>query len=82
MSEPFSRVVREALLRHASLDEFVETLRVHRDLGVTQEAAYRALEALRSSATEEDEDRILEWMDVVAGFCQTSRRVWPTTLSR
>ena len=82
MSEPFLQVIRDALVRHASLDEFVETLRVHRNLGLTQEDAYQALEALRSGATEDDEDRILEWMDVVAGFCQPSRRVWPTTLSR
>lgn len=49
--------------------------------GGTQQAAYLALEKIRHEQTEEsEEDRILELMDFVAGFCAQDQRIWAEVL--
>ena len=49
--------------------------------GGTQQAAYVALEKIRDEQMEEpDEDRILELMDFVAGFCAQAQKIWDESL--
>lgn len=45
--------------------------------GLTAEEVAHALEQLRSSVTSEsDEDRVLELLDVVRGFCAPHLKLW------
>ena len=47
----------------------------------TQHTAYVTLEKIRGEQMEEpDEDRIVELMDFVAGFCAHDQRIWDETL--
>ena len=75
----FSDTVKEAidaaLQRNAPLDDFVAILRQFRDGGITADSALAALESLRAGAGS-TEDRILEIMDIVSGFCAPHLRVW------
>lgn len=72
----FEEAIRDALAREATLDELCELLREHRDRGLTQRAAYRALQELRPTMDAPAEDALLEVMDVVSGWCAPARRVW------
>jgi hypothetical protein len=59
------------------LQQIVSTLREYRRQGMTRDEAQLALEALRDQARDEAvEDRILEVMDVVSGFCSRVNLVW------
>ncbi len=59
------------------LAEIVSTLREYRHQGVTRREVQSALEALRERAQDEStEDRILEFMDIVSGFCLRESTVW------
>jgi hypothetical protein len=75
MSDSLTEAIDAALQRSAPLDEFVAILRHFRDGGTTADSAYAALESLRASAGA-TEDRILEIMDIVSGFCAPHLRVW------
>jgi hypothetical protein len=49
--------------------------------GGTQHAAYMTLEKIRAEQMEEpDEDRVLELMDFVAGFCAQDQKIWDEIL--
>lgn len=76
MKEEFRALIKDALARHASLDEFLDILRKQRDAGLAQQSAYDALEELRAEADEQTEDRVLEIMDIVSGFCAPHLRIW------
>jgi hypothetical protein len=65
-----------ALERGESLETLRALLVRYRASGLSQRAAYDALHALRSRLTGRDEDRLLELMDIVAGFCAPHLRVW------
>lgn len=65
-----------ALERGDSLDALRAILVHHERNGLPQCAAYDALHALRARLTGRDEDRLLELMDIVAGFCAPHLRVW------
>ena len=61
----------------APLGQIVNVLRQYREAGVAREEAMGALETLRSQAHDENrEDRILEVMDIVSGFCSQENTVW------
>jgi hypothetical protein len=64
----------------ASNEPIVEVLPHLRDYHarqIPQDFVLSILEQLRtSSKSEEDEDRILEVMDLVAGFCRSEDVVW------
>jgi hypothetical protein len=76
MSDLFKKDVSDALSKGGSLDEIAAILRRHRDLGLTQQAAYDVLQELRDHADEQAEDALLEVMDIVSGYCQPRYRVW------
>ena len=48
----------------------------YKDKGFGSESVYKLLGAMRSCADEDVEDRILELMDIVSGFCSPEMRVW------
>jgi hypothetical protein len=59
------------------LRQIVSTLREYRHQGVTRQEVRSALESLRDRARDEaTEDRILEVMDIVSGFCPRENTVW------
>jgi hypothetical protein len=60
------------------MDELVDILREHKNWGLARQEAYEALDSLRGGASDQLEDRILEVMDVVSGFCAPHYRVWAT----
>lgn len=48
-----------------------------KDQGLEREVALECLGRLRGDATlDAEEDRLLELMDIVWGFCPTHNRVW------
>jgi hypothetical protein len=71
-----ARSVREAILANASLDELFEIVRGYKSRGGSQEQAQEALQAARQGADEVTDDRILEVLDFVVGFCSPHRRIW------
>lgn len=77
MSEKLRKSVEQHLARASSLDELIAIVRWHRDRGESQEAVYATLESLRSGLDEAAEDRLLELMDVVSGYCRPELRLWP-----
>jgi hypothetical protein len=40
------------------------------------ESVYGLIESMRIGVTEDIEDRVLELMDIVSGFCSPDIRVW------
>jgi hypothetical protein len=77
----FAADIRSALARNAGWDELLQVVVRHRDAGLTQRAAYEALQELRAGLTEPEEDQILDLMDRVHGWCSADQRLWRTTLS-
>ena len=73
--------IKEALQKQASLQMLREIVCRYKQHGGTQHAAYVTLEKIRGEQMDEpDEDRILELMDFVAGFCAQDQRIWDETL--
>jgi hypothetical protein len=69
--------LQEIISAGAPLAHVVSTLREYRDQGASRREVYTALEALREKArVDETEDRILEVMDIVSGFCSPHLTVW------
>ncbi|HMA92605.1 MAG TPA: hypothetical protein VKP30_07960 [Polyangiaceae bacterium] len=76
MNNALRNSIAEALMRDASVSELATILRKHRDEGLSQQTAYELLEALRKSVDEQREERLLEVMDIVSGFCKADDRIW------
>jgi hypothetical protein len=73
--------IKEAVENQASIQTLREIMCQYKQHGGTQQAAYVTLEKIRHEQMEEpDEDRILELMDFVAGFCAQDQRIWDETL--
>jgi len=73
--------IKGALKKQASLQMLREIVYQYKQNGGTQQAAYVTLEKIRGEQmAEPDEDRILELMDFVAGFCAHDQRIWNETL--
>ncbi len=58
-----------------------DILRRHRDNGIGQRDAYDVLVGLRGATGSQHEDRILDLLDVVWGFCSADLRLWAEPLS-
>lgn len=71
-----AEAIAQALARGASLAEIAALLRRLRDIGLSQAAVYEAVEASRAGAEDREEDRLLEVLDIVSGFCAPGLRVW------
>lgn len=69
--------LKTLVLSKASLLSIVDQLRQIKNEGIEQAAVHNALEDLRKdSQTESQEDRILEVLDFVTGYCSPANRVW------
>lgn len=76
MKHVFEAAAKAALESGASVGEFRELVGAAVTNGLSREDAQRTLERLRADApTEEYEDRALEFLDVVTGFCAPHIRV-------
>ena len=53
-----------------------EVLQSFRNEGGTQDEALESLQSLRDSTNEVLDDRVLELMDVVVGWCHPKKRIW------
>jgi hypothetical protein len=74
----FAAAIRAAFARKASPDELYAIVVEHKGRGLTQPAAYTALEQLRREAPDEaTEDPIIDLMDYVVGWCSPQARIWP-----
>ena len=70
-----------ALKKQASLQMLREIVCQYKQNGGIQQAAYVTLEKIRHEQVEElVEDRLLELMDFVAGFCVLDQRIWEEIL--
>jgi hypothetical protein len=76
MIDDFKKAILAAVSRGASLSEFTQILRQYRDLGLTKQLAHETLEGMRAGVDEQTEDRVLEVLDIVWGFCNARLRVW------
>jgi hypothetical protein len=66
-----------AISANVPLRDIVAALREYRSSGVSRDEVQFALKALRENAHDEaTEDRILEVMDVVSGFCSRENSDW------
>jgi hypothetical protein len=68
--------IEAAIRRSASLDDLSAILRAYRQSGGSQAEAQQVLEELRGHLDEELEDRLLEALDIVVGWCHARFRVW------
>lgn len=72
-----SRELEEVITSGLTLRQIVSTLREYRRQGITRDEVRHALEALRAQTPDDAvEDRILEIMDIVSGFCSRENTVW------
>ena len=76
-SEHLARELEGVITTGLTLRQIVSTLREYRRQGITRHEVQHALEAIRDETSDEAvEDRILEIMDVVSGFCARENTVW------
>ncbi len=80
--EDFLPTFRSALLTGAPWEELVELIREYKGRGLEQGVAYEQLMSLRSALEEALEDRLLDVLDVVSGWCSPHLRLWETTYER
>jgi hypothetical protein len=81
MSMSLEDQIKRALQKQASLQMLREIVCQYKQNGGTQQAAYETLEKIRCEQMEEpDEDRVLELMDFVAGFCAQDQKIWDEIL--
>jgi hypothetical protein len=73
LSEELEKMISAGL----SLRQIVSNLRGYRRAGITRDEVRLSLESLRNRVPDEaTEDRILEVMDIVTGFCPQETTVW------
>jgi len=76
-TEHLSQELEAAISAELPLQQIISTLREYRRSGVTRGEVRLALESLRARARDEaTEDRILEVLDIVSGFCPREKTVW------
>ena len=77
--EKWKALFKQKLLHdNASYNEIRDILIEMRDGGLDSSFAYKVLEDLRTSMklTEVEENRLLDLMDIVVGWCSPSARIW------
>ena len=77
MAIPLRIRLENLISSDTSLPSIAEELRQMKNEGFQQEVVRKTLEELRKEyKNESDEDRILEILDLVTGFCSPEKRVW------
>ena len=70
-------VIRQLLVINALLEEQITVLKKFKEAGGCEDDAGQVLKELRTELSDErSEDRILEILDFVAGFCLPEKRIW------
>ena len=76
-SEHLLEELEAAISSGVPLRQIIATLRDYHRSGVTRHEVQVVLEELRNQARDEaTEDRILEVLDIVSGFCSRENSVW------
>lgn len=70
------RELRNALEKNCEFELLRVILVKYRDMGFSSDSVYGLLDVMRVSVAEDVEDKILELMDIVSGFCSPNMRVW------
>ncbi|MEM7245845.1 MAG: hypothetical protein AAF533_10910 [Acidobacteriota bacterium] len=74
----FEEEVRRALASNAGDEALFGLLKGLHATGASRDVAQAALERVRAELKDEkQEDRVLEMLDVVVGFCSPHQRLWP-----
>lgn len=68
--------IRSAIRAGAGLGEMRDVLLKYQALGVTQSSMEDALDRLRAELDGPDEDRVLDLLDFVVGYCAKHNRLW------
>ncbi|MFJ8459101.1 hypothetical protein ACIQ57_08220 [Lysinibacillus xylanilyticus] len=69
--------IHDGLINHYEFFDLLKILKEYKDAGGKQNDAYAVLESLREAIKDDSyEDRILELLDVVVGFCSLHVRIW------
>ncbi|WP_144594407.1 hypothetical protein [Burkholderia sp. KBS0801] len=68
--------LRDALEKNGELGLMRAIIVKYRDQGFGSDSVYALLDAMRNGAAEECENKILELMDIVSGFCRPDMRGW------
>ena len=77
MAESLKQRMKTLIASDVPLLSIVEELRQMKNEGFEQEVVENVLEDLRKeSETESEEDRILEVLDFVTGFCSPDHQIW------
>jgi uncharacterized protein (UPF0335 family) len=77
MTGSLKQRIKTLIASEADLPSIVEELRQMKIEGFEQDVVRSVLEDLRTeSQTESEEDRILEVLDFVTGFCAPDYQIW------
>ena len=77
MTNALKNKIEEGLMQNIDFLEFRKILLLFKEEGGNQEDALKVLEDLRQKAeNEEVEDKILEIMDIVGGWCRADLIIW------
>lgn len=76
MKQEFRQIIQEQLNKEADLGVLHKELRRFRNLGMNMESMLECLEELRKNQNEDVEDRILELMDFVVGWCNPTAEIF------
>ncbi|MBR8220257.1 hypothetical protein [Burkholderia ambifaria] len=68
--------LRDALEKNGELGLMRAIIVKYRDQGFGSDSVCALLDAMRNGAAEECENKIIELMDIVSGFCRPDMRVW------
>jgi len=68
--------LKEGIIQNRNFSELRDEIVKFKNNGGSQDEAQRILEELRSDFTKDDEDKILDLLDHVTGWCQERNRIW------
>ena len=69
--------IHKGLINHFEFFDLIKILKEYKDAGGKQNDAYVVLKSLRGDfKVDSYEDKILELLDVVVGFCSPHIRIW------
>ncbi|NVB85554.1 MAG: hypothetical protein HOV81_44730 [Kofleriaceae bacterium] len=77
----FQQTFCEALQHGGGAGELLEIVCRFKRLGLGQQEAYDAIDALRPGLPEPVEDLLVEVLDIVTGWCSPKHRIWEATRS-
>ncbi|MEM9346659.1 MAG: hypothetical protein AAGB26_08575 [Planctomycetota bacterium] len=78
MEPPIQNEIKEILTQSPDLHQLRAYLLDWKARGLDQQECYEAINSFRnkSALDEETDDLILEWLDIVVGFCSPHMIVW------